>query len=124
MLVPQKRKSTLLPLLVILFLVSYGLLAMLVVEQGRTIENQRTLIEQLFQDSTELSAIRNRAIHEKNQHAAAVPRSQAEAPSSQVNPNDKAAGKGSTEKVVKPAPLKPPKVTSDITDRRRTLVSI
>jgi len=122
MLVPQKRKQTLLPLLVVLFLVSYGLLSMLVVEQGRTIDNQRTLIQQLFQDSTELSAIRNRAVREKNEPA--VPRSQAQAPSSQETPNDKAGSKGDTQKLRKQAPLKPPKVTSDIADQRRALISI
>jgi len=105
-----------LPLLVVLFLVSYGLMAMLVVEQGRTIDNQRNLIQQLFQDSTELSAIRSNAVRRQQ------PRSQA--PSSQVTPNDKAELKGRTEKLRKQAPLRPPKVTSDVADKRRALVSI
>ena len=53
--VAAKPKQQLLPLLVVLFLISYGLLALLVVEQGRTIENQRSLIQQLFSDSAELT---------------------------------------------------------------------
>ena len=32
-----------LPVFVVLFLVSYGLMTLLVVEQGRTIDNQRSL---------------------------------------------------------------------------------
>ncbi len=38
------RKRGWLPLLTILFLISYGLMTMLIVEQGRTIESQRALI--------------------------------------------------------------------------------
>ena len=44
----SKPGRSLLPVLTILFLVSYGLLTMLVVEQGRTIDSQRSLIQMLF----------------------------------------------------------------------------
>ncbi len=54
-----------LPLLTVLFLISYGLMTMLIVEQGRTIESQRTLIRDLFRESTELSAVK-KAKPEKN----------------------------------------------------------
>lgn len=60
------KKHTLLPLLTVLFLISYGLMTMLIVEQGSTIESQRVLIRELFRDSTELSAIKGKAIHDKN----------------------------------------------------------
>lgn len=50
-----------LPVLTVLFLISYGLMTMLIVEQGRTIESQRALIRELFRDSTELSAIKKAA---------------------------------------------------------------
>jgi len=40
------RPAAILPLLVILFIVSYGILTMLVFEQGQTIESQRTLIRE------------------------------------------------------------------------------
>lgn len=53
-----------LPLLTILFLISYGLMTMLIVEQGRTIESQRALIRELFRDSKELSAVRMKAAQE------------------------------------------------------------
>lgn len=58
------KKHGWLPLLTVLFLISYGLMTMLIVEQGRTIESQRALIRELFRDSTELSAVRQRAPQE------------------------------------------------------------
>ena len=59
-----KRRGWL-PLLTVLFLISYGLMTALIVEQGATIESQRALIRELYRDSTELSAIRTRAQQEK-----------------------------------------------------------
>ncbi len=77
------RKHNLLPVLVVLFLISYGLMTMLIVEQGRTIESQRALIHELFHDSEELAAVRSRTLQEN-----AVVDSQnaltAQAPSSQT----------------------------------------
>lgn len=52
------KKVGWLPLLTVLFLISYGLMTMLIVEQGETIESQRVLIRELFRDSTELSALK------------------------------------------------------------------
>lgn len=52
------KKQSWLPLLTVLFLISYGLMTMLIVEQGQTIESQRSLIRQLFRDSQELSAVK------------------------------------------------------------------
>src|ERR1700681_4652736 len=54
------KKHGWLPLLTVLFLISYGLMTMLIVEQGQTIESQRALIRELFHDSTELSAVRSK----------------------------------------------------------------
>jgi hypothetical protein len=71
---PTKKRGWL-PLLTILFMISYGLMTMLIVEQGRTIESQRALIRDLFRDSTELSAVKMKALEE---HA------QAQNPSSQT----------------------------------------
>lgn len=45
-------------MLTVLFLVAYGLMTMLIVEQGNTIESQRLLIKQLFSDSAELTALK------------------------------------------------------------------
>jgi len=71
---PAQKSYGWLPLLTVLFLISYGLMTMLIVEQGRTIESQRTLIRELFRDSTELSAVK-KAQPEKNvaQHQAQNP---------------------------------------------------
>ncbi len=65
------KKHGWLPLLVVLFLISYGLMTMLIVEQGQTIESQRTLIRDLFRDSTELSAAKMKAKQERNQSPSA-----------------------------------------------------
>jgi hypothetical protein len=46
--------------LTVIFGVTFVLLSMLVLEQGRTIDNQRSLIRQLFHDSLELQAARMR----------------------------------------------------------------
>jgi hypothetical protein len=51
-------KRTMLPLLIILFLISYGLLTLLVVQQDRKIDSQRSLIHLLFKDNVHLSALR------------------------------------------------------------------
>ncbi len=48
------------PLLVILFIVSYGILTMLVFEQGQTIESQRGLIREMLKDSTQLAAMKDK----------------------------------------------------------------
>jgi len=65
------KKHGWLPLLTVLFLISYGLMTMLIVEQGRTIESQRALIRELFRDSTELSAVRLKAAQESAQTSSA-----------------------------------------------------
>jgi cytoskeletal protein RodZ len=69
--VPAPKKRGWLPLLTALFLLSYALMTMLIVEQGRTIDSQRFLIRQLFQDSTELSASKIKALQQRNQAAQA-----------------------------------------------------
>ena len=46
-----KKKRSLLPLLTVLFLFSYGLMTVLVVEQGSTIQSQRNMIQVLMRDS-------------------------------------------------------------------------
>jgi hypothetical protein len=48
------------PLLVLLFLVSYGILTALVFEQGRTIESQRGLIREMLKDSTQLATLKGK----------------------------------------------------------------
>jgi hypothetical protein len=64
--VPAARKRRgWLPVLTVLFLISYGLMTMLIVEQGSTIESQRALLRELYRDSEELSALRSKALQEK-----------------------------------------------------------
>lgn len=54
------RPTGILPLLVILFIVSYGILTMLVFEQGQTIESQRGLIREMLKDSSQLAALKGK----------------------------------------------------------------
>lgn len=86
--VPAKPKQhNMLPVLVVLFLISYGLMTMLIVEQGRTIESQRALIHELYHDSAELAAVKGRTLQENavvdTQHAltAQLPSTQPQGPS-------------------------------------------
>ncbi|HEY6338742.1 MAG TPA: hypothetical protein VIW68_09635 [Candidatus Sulfotelmatobacter sp.] len=58
----EPKKHNLLPVLVALFLISYGLMTMLIIEQGRTIESQRALIHELFHESQELAAVQGRTL--------------------------------------------------------------
>jgi hypothetical protein len=59
------KKHGWLPLLTVLFCISYALMTMLIVEQGHTIESQRALIRELFRDSSELNAAKMKAQQEK-----------------------------------------------------------
>lgn len=61
---PTSRPVGIMPLLVILFIVSYGILTMLVFEQGQTIESQRSLIKEMLKDSTQLAAIKDKLARE------------------------------------------------------------
>lgn len=113
-----------LPVLVVLFLLSYGLMAMLVVEQGRTISNQRGLIQALFSDSKQLVQLKEKALKQHAEAAAQAPakdRSQAQAPSTQVSPRDNAKNGHKADKLRKPP--KPP-AESDTGDARRTVWTI
>jgi hypothetical protein len=124
---PKMRKHTMLPVLTVLFLISYGLMTLLIVEQGSTIQSQRTLIQQLVGDSAQLSAMKGKAI----QQQARAPKTQAEAqssspvqtPSTQATPSEKMTARNHG-KVQRPRPEKPPTPASDIADSRRTLMSI
>ena len=93
----SRKKHGWLPLLTVLFLFSYGLMTMLIVEQGQTIESQRALIRELFRDSKELSAVKLNAHRQQaarspqaapNKIAPQIPSTQAparKAPSSQAD---------------------------------------
>jgi len=121
-----KPKHGMLPLLIVLFLVSYGLMALLVVEQGQTIDAQRNLIRQLFSDSTELSAMKGHANQKQHAEAQAQAQAQADAHSQAQTPSAQAprGDAKSDRKLRRPVPPKPPQDTSEIGDERRTLLSI
>jgi hypothetical protein len=57
------------PLLVLLFIVSYGILTALVFEQGRTIESQRGLIREMLKDSTQLAALKGKLARDDGRRA-------------------------------------------------------
>jgi cytoskeletal protein RodZ len=146
---PKPRKHGWLPLLTVLFLISYGLMTMLIVEQGSTIESQRALIRELFRDSSELAAVRIKAAQERAAAAAARNPSQApstqtpltQAPSTQAPltqtpltqvPSNQApatqapssqAQHGVQRQAQKPFRM-PSKPASDLTDDRRALITI
>ena len=121
-----------LPVLVVLFLVSYGLMTLLIVEQGTTIQAQRSLIQQLLGDSTELSKLKG---HAKQAEQAAPTKAQTaqgqtqsdpevQAPSTQAAPSEKTPAPHNSGKVRRQEPERPPVPASDIADLRRTLMSI
>lgn len=133
------KKYGWLPLLTVLFLISYGLMTMLIVEQGQTIESQRALIRELFRDSTELSAVKMKAQEERNQTQAlaqnssqnpstqvpqiTIPSSQApskQAPSTQAVPQQHAQNQAKPKQQFQ-VPSRP---ASDLEDSRRALIKI
>jgi len=128
--VQTRSKHSLLPILTVLFMISYGLMTLLIVEQGSTIQSQRTLIQQLIGDSTELSALKGKGIQQQQteQVPTAAPPVQAQqnqsvaTPSTQATPSEKQ--RTAQNKAHRPMPEKPPVPASDIADARRTLMSI
>lgn len=137
------KKHGWLPLLTVLFLISYGLMTMLIVEQGQTIESQRALIRDLFRDSTELSAVKMKA-HRQQQAAQAqstvtknpssqtqstqTPSSQAQSPQAPAkqSPSTQAGSQHRMQtRVPKQKPFQmPSRPASDLMDSARSLISI
>ena len=132
-----RKKLGWLPLLTVLFLISYGLMTMLIVEQGQTIESQRALIRELYRDSRELAAMKSKAQQDEAQQRAA--KSSTQTPSSQnavqtpltqapdsATPSSQAAPQHHTQNATKPKPQfeQPSKQASDIIDDTRTLITI
>jgi len=143
----RKPRRSKLPLLAILFVISYGLLTTLVVQQGRTINSQRSLIHLLFKDRIHLSAMKDRMRRNQSSTQAQaqtplpqVPSSQiplpqtpssqipfVETPSTQARSNQidpKASAKASRKfRKAAPRPITPPEIT-DPSDMRRVSFSI
>jgi len=138
-----KKKRSLLPVLTVLFMISYGLMTMLIVEQGSVIQTQRNLIKVLLPDSTELWGMKGKVIGDKamaqaknSAQAPAVrtpssqvpqaPSTQApstQAPSTQAAPTQHHA-QGRAGRVAKPESEVPPVPASDLGDQRRALRTI
>lgn len=54
----SKPRSKMFPVLVFLLMACYGIMALVLVEQGHVIQSQRNLIQQLFQDSRQMSSLK------------------------------------------------------------------
>jgi hypothetical protein len=131
----KTRTTAILPLLVILFIVSYGILTTLVIEQGQTIESQRTLIREMFKDSTQLAAMKEKLARDDSKRpdkAAAEQKSAGTNGVSQGNPagSSSPAVKGpgkdpkrssKSARTTKEIPGKP---AADLEDVRRTTIVI
>ena len=127
-----KRPTAMLPLLIILFIVSYGILTMLVFEQGQTIESQRGLIREMLKDSTQLASLKgklSRDDSERQQEETSAPvdgakvgppaakAKQSDSKDSEPKATDKDAKKsGKTARSTKQLPGKP---AADLEDVRR-----
>lgn len=118
-------------MLTVLFLFSYALMTVLIVQQGSVIQSQRNLIKVLTRDSTELWVGKSRAIGDQQARSQAQKRAQApsthqqdraQTPSSQ-NPLSQAAPQRHAQS--RPGKVQlPPVPASDLIDRRRALNSI
>ncbi|MGD0414900.1 MAG: hypothetical protein ABSA80_06065 [Terriglobales bacterium] len=119
------RPAAMLPLLVILFIVSYGILTMLVFEQGQTIESQRSLIREMLKDSTQLAALKDKLARDESkrvqdQGAAQADHKDADSgnPAAGVKGSDKGTKRpGKSEHSMKEVPGKP---AGDLQDVRRS----
>jgi hypothetical protein len=148
-----KKKHSLLPVLTVLFMVSYGLMTMLIVEQGSVIQSQGNLIKILNGDSRELWSMKGKAIGEKqmakarSQNSAPAPSTQAQnpsrtpssqspspqVPSTQAPSSQTPSTQGiqqqqhapsRTGKALKHGTQAPPVPAEDLVDHRRSLVTI
>jgi hypothetical protein len=80
-----KKKYSLLPVLTVLFVISYSLMTMLIVEQGSVIQSQGSLIKTLMRDSVELWGMKGKFNADKiakaqEQNSQQAPPTQAQVP--------------------------------------------
>jgi hypothetical protein len=131
-----KKKRTLIPLLTVVFLLSYGLMTMLIVEQGSVIQSQRNLIKILMSDSAELWTMKGKAVADQQTGRTKV-QGHAPAPSAQTpstrnpltqTPSTQAApqlrSQVHTGRIGKAQPQHPPVPAADLIDQRRALRTI
>ncbi len=142
-LVPRKKRS-LLPLLTVVFMASYGLMTLLIVEQGAAIQSQRNLIQVLLADSRQLWALKGKALSDRlaadklaqaqsqaKKFSTQTPLSHAQTPSTQTpstqTPSTQAPrhhAPGRAGKSAKPYTQVPPMPASDLGDQRRELITL
>ena len=108
---------------------------MLIVEQGSTIESQRTLIRELFRDSAELAAVKkaqqqsNVAESQRSQAPSAKTQSpvtqypSTQAPSTKA-PSSQAVQQQRTQKQAQKQFQMPSRPASDLADVRRVVITI
>ena len=108
-------------MLVVLFIISYGLLTLLVVEQDHTIRSQRVLIAQLYGDSVQLNALRGKEI--QRQRAENQAHARTRGPVAQVPPAQQVphAGMQNDSTHARQRIWQKPRGVEDPTDARRAL---
>ena len=97
--------------ILLVLLVTFPLLALLVLEQSRVIDAQRLLIQQLNSDSQQLNAMRVREAQERMKHSAPsakTPSAGAQQPSTEQHAGAGAEGKSRKPRESKQAPPAPP----------------
>jgi len=121
-----KKKRTLVPLLTVVFLFSYGLMTMLIVEQGSVIQSQRNLIKILTTDSAELWSMKGKAVLDqqtaRTKTRGHAPASADQTPSTQAAPQLRSQGHSG--RIGKAQPQHPPVPAADLIDQRRALRTI
>jgi hypothetical protein len=107
---PRNRPSG--TVIVVLLLVTFPLLALLVLQQGRVIDAQRVLIHQLNSDSQQLNAIRRRELQDRTRQAAPTaknpPAGAQQQPGTQPQPGAAPQSKNRKHNESKQAPPAPP----------------
>jgi hypothetical protein len=144
----SKKKYSLLPVLTLLFVISYSVMTVLIVEQNSVIQSQGSVIKVLLRDSAELWGMKGKATNKqiaqaKGQTPEQTPSTQAsapgpvpqvpsaQAPSTQVPSTTAPSTQGvqqhatsRTGKAAKPGTQAPPVPEEDLVDHRRALVTI
>ena len=133
-----KKKTTLLPLLTVVFLISYGLMTLLIIEQNTAIQAQRSLIHVLLGDSRELLAMKGKVLTNRSIPAPTPAQKSltqiplhAQTPSTHV-PSTKTPStqvpqhhsQSRTGKSAKPDTQVPPMPASDLGDQRRVVITL
>ncbi len=119
------RPAAMLPLLVILFVVSYGIMTMLVFEQGQTIESQRSLIREMMKDSDQLATLKGKLARDDSKRSHDAAPAQADQKGA-ASGNAAAGAKGSDKEAKRPGKSAhamkevPGKPAADLEDVRRS----